>query len=329
MADANYGAYDPNMQQSQVMPSNPNNSYWQPSGFITSSDPATPNPQQTTSPTQQQQQQQQTGTASQPNSSQGAQPQQIPGTPVSATGSIPAYTPPPAQPAYSAPPPPTVGGQQTDARYVQPTAAQTSYNPTVTAQTLSSNPGVSSLMNSILAKPDTLDANTIAQMKEQQKEQALLMGKQNNDALTQSILARGGGASGGLGSGFANAARTANDWATNNAILEGNRNIDVQVPQINRAAELGALTAAGGVNTSDLNADAFNAGQGQAAAASAQQANQDMWTRALAAAQAAQSAYGQDVSNSQFKAGLGFNYDNLQQNGQLAQNNILASLMAA
>lgn len=291
-----------------------------------------------------------------------------PTSPVTATGGIP---PPAPQPM------PSPGTQ--DARTPAPTAAAPTYTAAHFNNTLTDTPisqfqapdqsGInnqqSSLMSAILSNPQTMDANTVAQMKEQQKEQALLLGQQSAGQFAQGAVGRGT-----LNSGRTDAFRSNNDQNINNAILSGNRSTDLAAIAQNRKDQLDALTASSGIaqdqlgrasnsyttgltgqtalDASKLNhagfgfqVDTGNANQQQLQYQSQKAANDAAFQRSLALAQNAQANYGQDVSaklgfdasnldvqrflaqQQQFGDTLGFNYNQLDQNGNLQQQNNL------
>lgn len=94
------------------------------------------------------------------------------------------------------------------------------------------------LVNSILQNPETLNPNVLSQMKMAQKDEALRMQQQLQQQFDQNNTARGT-----LGGGYAQAqqGQLANNAV--NSILTGNRNLDVQAAQTNRADQLAALQA--------------------------------------------------------------------------------------
>lgn len=310
-----------------------------------------------------------------------------PTSPVSATGGIP----PPAAPA--APAAPAVGppaavtpaapqavGAQPDARTPAGVAASPTYTPGSFANTLQastinpldqtkSDAQQSSLMAAIMAHPETMDANTVAQMKEQQKEQALLLGQQNNAAYAQGAVGRGT-----LGGGRTDAFRQQGDQNINNAILTGNRATDLAAIATNRQDQLNALSASSSLaqdqsgrtlqgqlakDNSNLShaqygtsIDQANAAQKYLGYQSQNTANDNAYSRAMGLATNAQNVYGQDLaaqfgnqsqnldlqkfleSQSQYNQNLAaqkdqfgqtikFNYNQLDQNGNLMQNNQL------
>lgn len=258
--------------------------------------------------------------APQPSTASGA-----PTTPVTASGQIP----PPAPPT-----PPAVGSQN-DARTANTTAPMPTYQAATFQNTLgpqaqisqfhgpdqsNANAQQTALMNAIMANPQTMDANTVAQMKEAQKEQALLLGQQNMGAYTQAAIGRGT-----LGSGQTDAFRMGNNTNVNNAVLSGNRSTDLAAIAANRQDQLNALSASSGLaqdqlgratsaygtglqgqlaqdssNLSHANfglgVDQANANQQQLAYQSQAAANNAAAGRAQQGASNAQSIYGQDVS---------------------------------
>lgn len=181
------------------------------------------------------------------------------GSPVASNGTIP----PPAPQAAPLPAPATKGAEPAETRYVTPVdlAKVANYNPatftstyaptalpTFTAPDQSGNDAQqSALMKAILANPQTMNPGMVAQLKEQQKEQALLMAGQNQQGFDQSAVARGT-----IGSGAADANARANHEAAINAILSGNRDVDIKAASTNRADELGALGASEGLAAGQL-----------------------------------------------------------------------------
>jgi hypothetical protein len=300
------------------------------------------------------------------------------GSPVSGDGKIPApnnagavqqaqsavqnYTAPTAAPAPPA------------ARNLAPmTLDQTrlpTYDPAHISQFNAPNQGAqngqqNALLSAILTNPQTMNPSVLAQMKEQQKQDALLMQHQNQQQLDQGFTARGT-----LGGGAAQAAYGANNNDTINRILSGNRDLDIKAATQNRQDELNALTA----SDSTLAGQMARASQGYTTGLAGQQAQadqgykgfesqvasqQDAVQRALAqfginqsVASNAQQNYGQDLgsffnledlkrgatqtNNSsmmaylnylenqrQFNGQLGYNYNQLDQNGQTTLLNYL------
>lgn len=298
------------------------------------------------------------------------QPQGAPTSPVSATGGIP--PPPPAPPPVAAPvqapqAAPQATGAVPDARTAAPVAAAPTYTPQQIAQFQAPNQSAmngqqSQLMSAILSRPETMDATAVAQQKEMQKEQALLLGKQDNAQYAQGAVAHGT-----LGSGRTDAFRANSANNVNNAILSGNRATDQAALATNRQDQLNALGASSALQQDQLGraTSAYGTGlQGQLANASEQQAgyksqadaNNAAYQRALATAQNAQSIYGQDLgaefgrnagnldlakflesqqqftrnlnqNANQFNSGLGYQYNALDQSGNLAQQqNILNAI---
>lgn len=265
--------------------------------------------------------------------------QQAPTSPVSATGGIP----PPVQAPQAQP---SAVGSQNDARTPGATAAAPTYNPYQVSQFNAPNQShvngqQNTLLDAIMAHPETMDANTIAQMKEQQKEQALLLGQQQNAQYAQGAVARGT-----LNGGRTDAFRGNTNATMGNAVLSGNRAVDLAAVAQNRQDQLNALQASSGIAQDQLGratssygtglqGQMAQAGENQAGFKSQQDANTAAFARSLALAQNAQNIYGQDLSaefgrnannldvqkflaqQNQFGQNLGFNYDQLGQNGNL------------
>lgn len=264
------------------------------------------------------------------------------GTPVNANGQITPAGPP--QALQSAP-----ATRPNELRYVEgvnlPTTPMPTYAPQNFAQFMGPDMGnidaqSLSLMQAILANPHTLNDQAIAQMKEAQKEEALLLRNQSQQGLDQAFAARGR-----IGSGRGDLASRALDENMMNAILSGNRGIDLQRVATNRADELAALQAGDAFSTGRLNRSVLGYNTqlgGQTAQAdenyrgfqSQQQAVADAVQRALSqfainqgvAGNAAQN-YNTDVAAQfqgadlaerarQFNNTLGFNYNQLDQNSQ-------------
>lgn len=308
--------------------------------------------------------------ADQDAAAKAGQPQGAPTSPTSATGGIP--PPPPAPPPVAAPAQapqaaPQATGAVPDARTAAPVAAAPTYTPQQISQfqapdQSAMNGQQSQLMSAILARPETMDATAVAQQKEMQKEQALLLGKQDNAQYAQGAVARGT-----LGSGRTDAFRGNSAANVNNAILSGNRATDQAALATNRQDQLNALGASSALQQDQLGraTSAYGTGlQGQLANASEQQmgyksradANNAAYQRAMGMAQNAQSVYGQDLgaefgrnannldlakflesqqqftrnlnqNASQFNSGLGYQYNALDQSGNLAQQqNILNAI---
>lgn len=211
-------------------------------------------------------------------------------------------------------------------------------------QTLQQN----SLMNAIMQNPETMNPNVVAQLKEAQKEQALLMQQQAGQGFSQSAAARGV-----LGGGNAQGQQQTAQNNAFNSILSGNRSTDIAAAQTNRADQLNALNASSGLQKSQLDnilaGHAAQLGDTQFNAAQDQQHYQNGINQQLAqfginqgVAQNAQQNYGADLGahfggqNSimdvmrflqqghQFDQSMGFNYNQLDQNGQ---NSLLQFLM--
>lgn len=94
------------------------------------------------------------------------------------------------------------------------------------------------LMQAILANPQSMSPDVVAQMKESQKQQALLMRGQRQQGLDQNAIARGV-----VGSGQVSAQGAGYENDMMNQILESNRNLDVTAAQTNWADRLQALQA--------------------------------------------------------------------------------------
>jgi hypothetical protein len=223
------------------------------------------------------------------------------------------------------------------------------------------------LLSAIFANPDTMNPQVVAQLKEKQKEEALLMAQQAGQQLSSGAAARNMVGSGATSAGLRNI-----DMDTINRILSGNRGVDITAAQTNRGDELNALNAgeqvaqgqlgratqgygtqlAGQTAQAGLNKDAvasalqraiageqsnqfgsqFGLSVGKANADENYRANQDAVQRLMAqfgintgVAQNAQQNYALDLDTQkflenqrQFNNTLGFNYNNLDQNGQLA-----------
>lgn len=158
----------------------------------------------------------------------------------------------------------------------------------------------SNLLNSVMSNPETMGVQQVAQMKEQQKEQALLMAQQNKGQYAQSAVARGV-----LGSGQADAFRGMTDNNATNQVLTGNRDIDMYAARTNRADQLAALQASSAIGQDQLGRATQGYGatlSGQTAkAADTQAASQSAMQRWLAgdtsALSHAQFGHGVDVDN--------------------------------
>lgn len=170
------------------------------------------------------------------------------GSPVSADGKIPPPTQQVAAPTVQTYTAPTAfhsqpgQGRELQATQLNQTPIDT-YTPGQMSQFNGPNQqGLNSqqnnLVNSILQNPETLNPNVLAQMKGAQKDEALAMQRQLQQGYDQNNAARGT-----LGGGFAQAqqGQLANNAV--NSILTGNRNLDVQAAQTNRADQLNALNA--------------------------------------------------------------------------------------
>lgn len=154
-------------------------------------------------------------------------------------------------PKKEAPPPATASGSPVTAdgkitpqpAYTARTPLPSAYQPGQVAQYQAPNQSQTSdqtqaLLSSILSNPQTMNPNVVAQMKEAQKEQALLMQRQNQSTLDQHAIARGT-----LGSGANQALAGQNLQQALDSILGSNRAIDMQAAQQNRQDELAALNA--------------------------------------------------------------------------------------
>ncbi len=295
-----------------------------------------------------------------------------PSTAVTATGGIP-----PAQPAGV--PSQASNNRGATATADAPTYSAQHFNNNLTDTNIGQfnapdqsamNAQQTALMTAILNHPETMDPNTVAQMKEQQKEQALLLGSQNASQYATGAVGRGT-----LNSGAADAFRSNNNSNVNNAILSGNRATDLAAINQNRQDQLNALTASSGLqqdqlgratnsyntalggqtalDTSKLNhaqfgfgVDNANANQQQLQYQSQKAANDAAFQRALQLSQNNQAIYGQDVATKlgldssnldyqkyltqkqQFGDQLGFNYNQLDQNGNLQQqSNLLNAIL--
>lgn len=170
------------------------------------------------------------------------------GSPVTATGQIAPATP--AAPAPTPAPQPTPSAARVvtpvslaNVPAYSPTALTNTYNPTPVSQFSApdqsgTNAQQNALMSAILANPETMNPNVVAQMKEAQKEQALSMAGQTQQGLDASSTANGT-----LGSGAAAANAAANRQSAINSILTGNRNTDIAAASTNRQDQLNAEAA--------------------------------------------------------------------------------------
>lgn len=272
------------------------------------------------------------------------------GSPVTSTGQI-APTPPPTQ--VKIPSQPAAATLKPVDLSTVPQYQAASFANTAPQLNLPDQSGTNAqqnaLLSAILQNPQTLSPTVLSQMKEQGKEGALSMEKQNQALLDQDAIARGV-----VGSGNSDALAQKNLQDALNSILTSNRNVDVTAAQTNRQDELNALTASSGVAQDQLNralagynaglsGAQFNLGVGQANAAEKYKAQQAALDQAMkqegineSVAQNAQgnyqqqlaAAFGQNSANldlskylegiRQFNDTLGFNYNNLDQNAQLA-----------
>lgn len=272
-----------------------------------------------------QQQQQTPPPATAPTPKPTTQTQSATGSPVTATGQIP-----PAQAATPAPAAPAARNLQG-----MDLSSVPAYKPTNFSDPSGTRNSQSALLSSILQNPQTMNASTVDQLKEQQKEQALQIAQQNQAQLDNAGIARGT-----LGGNLA--AQRANLDAMMSAILTGNRDVDIKAAAQNRADELAALNAAHAQDASFLGLD-------QATANDQRYALQDALDRQLkqfginqSVAQQAGNNYAQDISTwlaqnnlgldylkfgenqRQFNNTLGFNYNQLDANTQAA---ILAAIL--
>lgn len=272
-----------------------------------------------------------------------------PTSPVTATGGIPPPTPPTPQAATPPPAAPVASPQAIEARpdartpdqhtpalptynpfqftaSVGATPGQVTYNPAATL----ANPNISqfaapdqsagntaqnNVLNAVMANPEVMNPERVAQLKEQQKEQALLLGQQNNAQYAQSAVGRGT-----LNSGQTDAFRSTTNNNVNNAILSGNRNVDLSTAQTNRQNQLDALTASSGVAQDQLGraTGSYTTGlQGQLA-----KANSDLSTAGFNANQQFQGYQSQAAANdAQFQRALTLGqFDLNKQQAQAGQN---------
>lgn len=238
------------------------------------------------------------------------------GSPVTDTGKI----------APAAPPKPVYTAQTPLPQAYQPGQISQFQAPDQSAP----NGQMSALMQSILQNPHTLNDNVIAQMKEQQKEQALQMMHEQQGVLDSNAVARGT-----VGGGANDALAHQNLMDTIGKILSGNRGVDMQAASQNRQDELNALTA----GDSLLNNQLQRATQSYGATLQGQQARE---SAAQAAAGSGLNLYNADLATElgrnnqnldvlrylenmrQFNNTLGFNYNQLDSNTQAA---ILASIL--
>jgi hypothetical protein len=140
------------------------------------------------------------------------------------------------------------------------------------------NDSMSGLMAQLMANPNSMSDQGVAQLKEQQKEQALSM--------QQQLQAQGGQQAASLGT-YGSGQQLANDQrfreGTMNSVLSGNRAIDLQKMMQDRTDQLGVLNAGQGLTNSLTNQAQGNYGatlQGQGA-----QANQNLQQQQSQAAQ--------------------------------------------
>jgi hypothetical protein len=152
----------------------------------------------------------------------------------------------------------------------------------------------SNLMNAILRAPETMSPEAIAQLKEQQREQALLLGQQSQQGLAANAAARG--VSGG---GWAAGQQRAIEGDVSNQILSGNRAVDLAALEQNRKDQLNALGMSNELMSGEMSRAATGYGatlQGQAAQADdTRSSTQDNLQRALA-------QFGANLEGAQFNA---------------------------
>jgi len=110
-----------------------------------------------------------------------------------------------------------------------------------------------SLMQAILGNPETLGPQQLAQLKEKQKE-AALMQEQQGLALAQQFAAQRGTTNGAALAGLLSQIR----GETGNSIITGNRDLDLAAMQQNRADQLAAL----GMSDSLMSGQMSRASQG-------------------------------------------------------------------
>lgn len=217
------------------------------------------------------------------------------------------------QGATNAPtPPPTTGGGGATGSPVTPTGGipppvqqantQMQHNPVPQYQAPDQSAAqgqISALLQAILANPQTMNDNVVSQMKEAQKQQALLMGQQNQSLLDRSAVSRGT-----LGSGAQRAMQGDNLQQVLGQILDSNRNIDIQQVTQNRQDQLNALTAAEQVLNGQLGRANQNYGTSLQQWLAENNGTMD-WARFF-------------ENSRQFNNTLGFNYNSLDQQGQLS-----------
>lgn len=110
----------------------------------------------------------------------------------------------------------------------------------ITANTEDVNPMTLALMQRILANPESLDANTVAQMKARSKEGALAMADQLRGAAGNDVAGRGFSGKGGVQA----AANREIDSELLNSIINSNRETDINAATQNFADRLNAVGAA-------------------------------------------------------------------------------------
>lgn len=264
-----------NMPQSDADPNSPKR-------------PAQQNNQAQTNQTQTQPAQQQTAPSGPPAAT---------GTPVSANGQIP---PAGSIATYN----PVTFNAQAPQQYMAPTNMPQSYHadtfsqfngPDQSGTTAQQN----ALMSAVMANPETMNANVVAQMKEAQKQQALQMQQQTQSGYDQQF-----GAMGRLGSGAAMAARMGNDQNAMNNVLSGNRDMDIRAASTNRQDQLNALSASDAMMSGQMGRatqgyGASLAGQQAQAGANQQQASSAL-QNSIAQEQMRQAQFDSGFRNSNF-----------------------------
>lgn len=214
--------------------------------------------------------------------------------------------PPAGQPAPT--PPGATGSPVTDTGKIAPPApvaqatAQMAKNPVPHYQAPDQSAAqgqISALLQAILANPQTMNDNVVSQMKEAQKSQALLMGQQNQSQLDRSAVSRGT-----LGSGAQQAMQGENLQHVLGQILDSNRSIDIQQVAQNRQDQLNALQAGESVLNGQLGRANQNYGTSLQQWLAENNGTMD-WARFF-------------ENGRQFNNTLGFNYNSLDQQGQLS-----------
>jgi hypothetical protein len=140
--------------------------------------------------------------------------------------------------------------------------------------------GQSALAQKILAQPETMSPEIVAQLKEKNKESALLMQQQIAQAIRQGAVGRGA-----VDSGRTLAREEGAFGDMLNQVLTGNRDIDIAAAQTNRADQLQALGAIESLLSGQMGRASTvfgNTLQGQTAqAADSRTAAQDAIARAI------------------------------------------------